>query len=889
MYQIRQFKPTLYTLLLLGMIGFAVAAQSMVALALGCGGVLINGWLVYTGRFRPLPRLIANIVTITALFVVVRQLTVKGGSSALDPTGNPVLIIGHFLVALQLVKLWEQRLNRDYGQLLVLSLLLVVAAAINTNLLAFGLLLVAYLFLSLYCCLLFHLKVETDRARETAQPASVSTREPAAKPASTPLIQLATTAMPRDEERQMVRSMRRMAGVVAVYALVTAVITFLFFPRNTGGGILSQAQFARTLAQTGYSEGLSLEPYSSLQSDDTPIAHARVTRNGVELGAGSTIYLRGISMNWYQSVRSRGLFKRLAADSQAMSVPGETEINVRHNRRMNSPRASSIPPPDAGVNTFTQSLVLSPTGTHVLFFVTATGASGQRSAMPFSFYANRDLRLKLGEDGAVQTEDPLTTPIEYEGSSDDRVTVVIRDYSLRGGALPEMRGLTPDSLEPDFTREASTARPGVPSIPAGTPAVRVTTRGPYGLQPGDEIVAVDGKPLSQLPDDLRDDEASAAHQAARQLTVVHQGNSLTVPYIPPEVAEYARRPDVSGTNEKGPLAAQRDRAHYPDPLDEEIARNIERHLRSQFTYTMDISDAKTRADLDPIVWFLSEDGRRGHCEYFAAAMTLMCQSLGIEARVVSGYRCDEYNDFSHRFIVKQSQAHAWVEVLTSDGWRTFDPTSGRDSSAGRTDSSLWQRMKHLFDWLESSYANHILYYNNDSRDNLIQSMESQMTKPLYKAVNEGWITARWKDSKIYQMFRDPTKGPVPWIIAAVVLAVAVWYGRRIWKRWKLRQRAERIGLDALPAAERIRLARQLGFYDDLLRMLEKRRIYRKAHQTPLEFARSLLYLPADAYEAILRLTSIFYRVRFGQQSLNIGLQKRLQTVITRLDGELSAG
>jgi hypothetical protein len=32
------------------------------------------------------------------------------------------MIIGKFLVLLQLIKLWEQRANRDYAQLLVLSL-----------------------------------------------------------------------------------------------------------------------------------------------------------------------------------------------------------------------------------------------------------------------------------------------------------------------------------------------------------------------------------------------------------------------------------------------------------------------------------------------------------------------------------------------------------------------------------------------------------------------------------------------------------------------------------------------------------------------------------------------------------------------------------------------
>ena len=82
-----------------------------------------------------------------------------------DSLVAPILLIGHFLVLLQLVKLYEQRANRDYAQLIVLSLLLMVAAAINTASLLFGLMFIAYLFLSLYCCLLFHLKVETDTAR----------------------------------------------------------------------------------------------------------------------------------------------------------------------------------------------------------------------------------------------------------------------------------------------------------------------------------------------------------------------------------------------------------------------------------------------------------------------------------------------------------------------------------------------------------------------------------------------------------------------------------------------------------------------------------------------------------------------------------------------------
>src|SRR5215211_1281028 len=161
MYKIRQFKPILYILLLVGVTGFALAAQSPGLWVLGATGILLNAWLVTTDRFVPMPRLLANVVTLGATLYCARQMLISGAAA--------VMVIGQFLVLLHLVKLWEQRANRDYAQLLILSLLLMVAAAINTASLIFGLLFIGYLFLSLYVCLLFHLKVESEEARKAIE------------------------------------------------------------------------------------------------------------------------------------------------------------------------------------------------------------------------------------------------------------------------------------------------------------------------------------------------------------------------------------------------------------------------------------------------------------------------------------------------------------------------------------------------------------------------------------------------------------------------------------------------------------------------------------------------------------------------------------------------
>jgi transglutaminase-like putative cysteine protease len=69
--------------------------------------------------------------------------------------------------------------------------------------------------------------------------------------------------------------------------------------------------------------------------------------------------------------------------------------------------------------------------------------------------------------------------------------------------------------------------------------------------------------------------------------------------------------------------------------------------------------------------------RRGVCEQFATAMTVMLRAQGIPARLVAGYGAGEYNALSGYYTVRASDAHAWVEVyFPGYGWVPFDPTPG---------------------------------------------------------------------------------------------------------------------------------------------------------------------------------------------------------------------
>lgn len=67
--------------------------------------------------------------------------------------------------------------------------------------------------------------------------------------------------------------------------------------------------------------------------------------------------------------------------------------------------------------------------------------------------------------------------------------------------------------------------------------------------------------------------------------------------------------------------------------------------------------------------------RQGYCEHYSSAMTFLLRAAGVPARVVVGYQGGEENPVGGYLIVRQSDAHAWVEVWVDGRWLRVDPTS----------------------------------------------------------------------------------------------------------------------------------------------------------------------------------------------------------------------
>ncbi|HJV10273.1 MAG TPA: transglutaminase-like domain-containing protein, partial [Burkholderiales bacterium] len=71
--------------------------------------------------------------------------------------------------------------------------------------------------------------------------------------------------------------------------------------------------------------------------------------------------------------------------------------------------------------------------------------------------------------------------------------------------------------------------------------------------------------------------------------------------------------------------------------------------------------------------FLRES-RSGHCEYFAAATTLLLRAAGVPARYATGFAMQEYSELEGAYVVRARHAHAWTRAFVDGRWIDIDTT-----------------------------------------------------------------------------------------------------------------------------------------------------------------------------------------------------------------------
>lgn len=323
-------------------------------------------------------------------------------------------------------------------------------------------------------------------------------------------------------------------------------------------------------------------------------------------------------------------------------------------------------------------------------------------------------------------------------------------------------------------------------------------------------------------------EAASSRLDGAALESEMRRSTLALPRLDPRVPELARVLTAGATT------------------DLERARSLERHLRRDYTYSLELPG---HAVADPLADFLFIR-KKGYCEHFATAMTVMLRTLNIPARLATGFEGGTYNSISDLWVVRASDAHTWVEAwLPEHGWVTFDPTPADPNPSA---FALFTHLGLYLDAAQTFWQDWVVSYDLRRQGTLSYRLEK----------GARLLGIRWSDSIAGLGAAWPSQGG-QWVRQAGLGAVALLAASAL--VWVLVPPLT--GLVRLwSGVRRVRLGRAGAndatlLYQRMLQFLQRRGYQKPAWFTPTEFAASLP--PIGLGAAVEEFTRTYNRWRFG--------------------------
>ena len=137
----------------------------------------------------------------------------------------------------------------------------------------------------------------------------------------------------------------------------------------------------------------------------------------------------------------------------------------------------------------------------------------------------------------------------------------------------------------------------------------------------------------------------------------------------------------------------------------EKAAKIETWMTTEFSYLANTIDR------DPMTLeeFLFRR-REGHCEFFAAGMVVLLGAVDVPARIVGGFYGGQLNPLGRYFVLRRSDAHAWVEVYDGRRWITYDPTPPGLRPGASSKSAILQYLSAIQDSIIYFWDRWVLTY-----------------------------------------------------------------------------------------------------------------------------------------------------------------------------------
>ncbi len=126
----------------------------------------------------------------------------------------------------------------------------------------------------------------------------------------------------------------------------------------------------------------------------------------------------------------------------------------------------------------------------------------------------------------------------------------------------------------------------------------------------------------------------------------------------------------------------------------------------------------------PVDFFIN-DAKSGHCEMFATTTVLSLRLLDIPSRYVTGYMCVEKSPFGY-YVVRQSNAHAWVEAYDkkTQTWFRVDNTPGSDYN--NEGQKQWSSFAKLKEQLTMFFKNLVASFKQGNFTNFIGGVMDEL-------------------------------------------------------------------------------------------------------------------------------------------------------------------
>ena len=307
------------------------------------------------------------------------------------------------------------------------------------------------------------------------------------------------------------------------------------------------------------------------------------------------------------------------------------------------------------------------------------------------------------------------------------------------------------------------------------------------------------------------------------------------------------------------------------------ARAVESYLQTNFGYTLNL---KAGGD-DPLSDFLF-NVKEGHCEYFASAMAIMLRTQGIATRIVNGFQSGQYNDKAGMYIVRQKDAHSWVELYFPEEnvWVPFDPTPSSGEEEGTASAGIYGAFNSYLEAFETMWIEYVVAYDNQGQRSLARSVRQNVAAEMFQFT--AWLNSAQRDlARSYKELRgeEGSTAQVLAILYSVGLSLAAlafltllfFLLRRLWrsKFWET----------MFVRGRRSDENNVIEFYARMLAVLRQKGFIRQPHQTPIEFADSL------AIPEAMDITAAYNAVRFGAKVLSGDQRSSIEKWLRRLESD----